>query len=150
MLSYGISKPQWVNIWCTFYTSLLLYNKIIWWFMVSSKNTIKDPVVLKWYFLRLSYMGLFFNHAMGPPYNTLRPRQNGCHFAEDIFNKNVWFSMKISLKLIPKGPINNISALVQIMAWRWTATSHYLNQWWLDYWCIYASDAYICHSASMS
>ena len=27
-------------------------------------------------------------------------------------------SIKISLKLIPKGPINNIPALVQIMAWR--------------------------------
>ena len=26
-------------------------------------------------------------------------------------------SIKISLKFIPKGPINNIPALVQIMAW---------------------------------
>ena len=55
--------------------------------------------------------------------NTLRPRQNGCHFADDIFkciflNKNVWIPIKISLKFVPKGPINNIPALVQIMAWR--------------------------------
>ena len=31
-------------------------------------------------------------------------------------------SIKISLKFVPKGPINNITALVQIMAWhiyRW-------------------------------
>ena len=28
------------------------------------------------------------------------------------------FSIKISLKFVPKGPINNIPALVQIMAWR--------------------------------
>ena len=28
-------------------------------------------------------------------------------------------SMKISLKLIPNGPINDIPVLVQIMAWRW-------------------------------
>ena len=27
--------------------------------------------------------------------------------------------MKISLKFVPKGPINNIPALVQIMAWCW-------------------------------
>ena len=56
-------------------------------------------------------------------YNTSRPRQNGCHFPDDIFkciflNENVWFSISISLKFVPKGPINNIPALVQIMAWR--------------------------------
>ena len=55
--------------------------------------------------------------------NTSRPRQNGRHFADDIFkciflNENVSISIKISLKFVPKGPINNIPALVQIMAWR--------------------------------
>ena len=29
---------------------------------------------------------------------------------------NVWISIKISLKFVPKGPINNIPASVQIMA----------------------------------
>ena len=33
-------------------------------------------------------------------------------------NKNVYISIKISLKFVPKGPINDIQALVQIMAWR--------------------------------
>ena len=55
--------------------------------------------------------------------NTLRPRQNGRHFADDIFkciflNENVSIAIKIPLKFVPKGPINNIPALVQIMAWR--------------------------------
>ena len=55
--------------------------------------------------------------------NTLRPRQDGHHFPDDIFkriflNENVWISIKISLKCIPNCPINNIPALVQIMAWR--------------------------------
>ena len=55
--------------------------------------------------------------------NTLRPRQNGRRFADDTFkriflNENARISIKISLKLVPKGPINNIPALVQIMAWR--------------------------------
>ena len=73
--------------------------------------------------------------------NTLRPRQNGRHFADDTFqyiflNENFG---KNSLKFVPKGPINNIPALVQIMAWCDQATSHYLNQWWLDYRRIYAS-----------
>ena len=55
--------------------------------------------------------------------NTLRPRQHGRHFADDTFkriflNENVIISIKISLMFVPKGPINNIPALVQIMAWR--------------------------------
>ena len=55
--------------------------------------------------------------------NTLRPRQNGRHFADDIYkcismNENVSIAIKISLKFLPKGRINNIPALVQIMAWR--------------------------------
>ena len=56
-------------------------------------------------------------------FNTLRPGQNGRHFADDtfkciFFNENVRNSIEISLKFVPKGPINNIPALVQIMAWR--------------------------------
>ena len=56
-------------------------------------------------------------------FNTLRPRQNGHRFADDTFkriflNENVRILIKISLKYVPKGPINNIPALVQIMAWR--------------------------------
>ena len=55
--------------------------------------------------------------------NTLRPRQNGRHLADYIFkciflNENVWILIKIPLKFVLKGPLNNIPALVQIMAWR--------------------------------
>ena len=35
-----------------------------------------------------------------------------------FLNENVRISIKISLKFVPKCPINNIPALVQIMAWR--------------------------------
>ena len=54
--------------------------------------------------------------------NTLRQRQNGRHFADDTFkcifmNENVRISINISLKFVPEGLINNISALVWIMAW---------------------------------
>ena len=53
--------------------------------------------------------------------NTLRIRQNGLHFPGNIFkciflNENVWNLIEISLKFVPKGPINNIPAMVQIMA----------------------------------
>ena len=55
--------------------------------------------------------------------NTLRPRQNGRHSADYTFNRifvneNVRISIKFSLKCVPKCLINNIPALVQIMAWR--------------------------------
>ena len=55
--------------------------------------------------------------------NTLRPRQNGRHFPDDIFewifwNENVWISINISLKFVPRGPMNNIPTLLRVMAWR--------------------------------
>ena len=55
--------------------------------------------------------------------NTLRPRQNGRHFTDDIFkciflNENVQIPIGISLKFVPNCLINNNPALVQIMAWR--------------------------------
>ena len=55
--------------------------------------------------------------------NTLRLRQNGRHFADDTFNRifvneNVRIWIKFSLKFVPKSPINNIPALVQIMSLR--------------------------------
>ena len=55
--------------------------------------------------------------------DTLRPRQN-CHlFANDIFkstflDEDIWISINISPKFVPRGQINNILSLVQIMAWR--------------------------------
>ena len=54
--------------------------------------------------------------------NTLRLRRKEQHFADDIFKRilfseDVWVFIKMSLKFVPKGPLNNIPALVQIMAW---------------------------------
>ena len=62
---------------------------------------------------------MFTGAASKMTFNTLRLRKNGCHFAHNIFkcmvlNENVW----ISLKFVPEVWINNIPALVQIMAWR--------------------------------
>ena len=56
-------------------------------------------------------------------FNSWRPWRNRRYNADDIFKciflrENVWIPNKISLKFVPKGPINNIPAMVQIMAWR--------------------------------
>ena len=39
-------------------------------------------------------------------------------FKRIFFNGNIWISINISSKFVPRGPIANIPALVQIMAWR--------------------------------
>ena len=62
-------------------------------------------------------------HLLGALVNTLRPRQNGRNIADDIFkciflNENFSISNKISLKYVPWCLIDNMAALVQIMAWR--------------------------------
>ena len=68
--------------------------------------------------------------------NTMRPRENGCHFTDNIFkciflNENVWIAIRIPLKFVPWVPIDNKPSLVQIMVWRLKqATSHCMNQWW--------------------
>ena len=65
----------------------------------------------------------FSEYVISQSINTLRPRQNGRLFADDTFkpiflNENIRISIKISLKFVPRGLINNIPALVLIMAWR--------------------------------
>ena len=57
--------------------------------------------------------------------NTLRQRQNGHHLADDIFqsiffDEDIWIWIKISVKFVHKGSFNNMTVLVQIMAWRRT------------------------------
>ena len=111
------------------------------WLTSVSKHTVKisfrlimfrlhSPFLVSWgdYFTHIrtserqhSYRG---NRVMTPVHlNTLRSRQNGRHFPDDIFrwiflNENVWISLKFSLKFLPRFRINNIPPLVQIMAWR--------------------------------
>ena len=106
-VSFKSSRGQWVNTencWCIHGLMSYRHHRFRKWL------TNKD----------LSLTGPFTNKLQ---FNTLRPRQNGRHFPEDIFkciflNENVKILIKISLKFVPNGPINNIPALVQIMAWR--------------------------------
>ena len=85
-------------------------------------------VELQWHIYRMYFLSKIWPHIEEFAYkldfvNTLRPRQNGRHFADDMFKciflkENVWIPIEISLKFIPKGSINNNPALFQIMAWR--------------------------------
>ena len=67
-----------------------------------------------------SWLHIDCNNKEG--FNTLWTIHNSHHFADDIFkciflNENLQILNKISLKFVPKGPVNDIPALVQIMAW---------------------------------
>ena len=74
--------------------------------------------------------------------NTLRPRQNGGHFADDHFGafswmKMYWFGLKFRWSLFSR-----VRLIIFHHSFRkWLAadqvTSHYQNQWWLFCWCIY-------------
>ena len=81
----------------------------------------------------------------------MRLRQDGHLCADNIrkciffFNEDLWISIKISLKFVPKGPIDNIPALVQIMAWHQPGDNSSSEPM-----MTYVANAYMHHSASMS
>ena len=60
-------------------------------------------------------------------------------------NKNVRISTQISLKIVPKGPIDKKSALDQVMAWRWTGGKPLPELILTEF-----IDAYVQHSGEMS
>ena len=126
---YCVTGPGWVNErWVIFKKSSKTPLIIIIWLIIQVWVK-KRPSRLQPYFYinhvldYMLYHGCTDSTSHFNSVNTLRPRQNGRHFADDIFkciflNENVWIPIKISMKFVPKGPINNIPALVQIMAWR--------------------------------
>ena len=60
-------------------------------------------------------------------------------------NENVRIAIQILLKFVPKGPIDNKSALVQIMAWRREG-----NKPLPEPMVSHFTDAYMLHSVEMS
>ena len=91
----------------------------------TDNNTLCQQIILKWSIHRYEIIVQFLLPPLGDDLltpnncrpktwwlNTLRPRQNGRHFADDIFkciflNENAWIPIKISLKFVPQGPISH-------------------------------------------
>ena len=67
------------------------------------------------------------------------------HFQTHFINENCCILIKISLKFVPKGPINNIPAFVQIMVWRQSGDKPLSEPMMVLF-----NEAYMRHSASMS
>ena len=93
--------------------------------------------LLCWLFVR--------GHHNGPLINSYPAGQNGRNFADGIFKciflyENARISIRISLKFVPKGPIDNKSALVQVMTWRRTGDKPLSEQMLTQF-----TDAYMRH-----
>ena len=98
-----------------------------WWFETparSSCNVVMKSITSNCHFRSIEICVVIqFNDSDKINFNSCSPGQNGRHFANDIFkctfvNKNVLISKKNWLKIVLKGPIDNTTALVQIIAWR--------------------------------
>ena len=129
-----VTRPQWINM-CTERSSSSWWIKVV--LLPNWCQAIQQPPCWLDYLIKMSQEFYYvtyawpFNHLRERSggrrpilfgFNTLRPRQNGCHSPDDnlkriSLNENVWVFIAISLKFVPRGPINNIPALVQIMAW---------------------------------
>ena len=84
---------------------------------------IPNQIVLLLMTLILGYCAWMLPEASSRCFvNTLKPRQNGQYFADDIFRKPIFLyenhctMIRISLQCIPKGPFNKKPVLVEIMA----------------------------------
>ena len=113
ILNKHISQYSWGHKFSTCNVNAILKIELI----ITSPEVIYDFLKMKHTEVCTKWLLFCRQH-----FNTLRPGQNGCHFADDIFkflflNENVWIPIRISLKFVFKGRIKNIPELVQIMAW---------------------------------
>ena len=81
--------------------------------------------------------------------NTLRPEQYGWYLPDNIFkyifvNGTIWISITFWLKFVPDGPIDNNSALVQVMTWHRRGNKPLDKPMMVQF-----TDAYMRHPASM-
>ena len=81
--------------------------------------------------------------------NILEPRGDDRPFSDIFvsifFDENIWISIKISLKFVAKGPFDNKSVLVEIMAWCPTGDKPLLEPMMTQF-----SGAHLRHPAPMN
>ena len=110
--------------WCSPFCFLLMkraYFKTIHSLNTDMSNDMNLKQLIWIHSPHFSNVARYENQNMKTQINTLRPGQNGRHFADEFFKliflyQNFRNSNKIPLKFVPKCPINNL-AFAQIMAW---------------------------------
>ena len=114
----------WLILWqhqATTWTIVdLTINNILWHLFLSNVyfNALNNnPQIV----VQLCLFMITVTSIRGQRVNTLRPRQNGWHFADICKCFFFWWKymnlINISHNFVLKGEINNIPALVQLMAW---------------------------------
>ena len=97
------------------------FHRILWETLIHAWNMCllhtSQQIHRAWIY---NYSPLF---SLGCHYQHIEAETKWPPFLDDILkciflSKNAWIAIKISRKFVPKGLINNIPALVQIMAWR--------------------------------
>ena len=107
--------PHKMSKWCgALVFSLFLFEQYV-------EQTVKLPVV--WDIMMLMWHHCTVKRSVAwSLLNILRLKQNGRNFADNIFTlilliKDCWIFIQISLEFIPKGPIDIVPAMVQIINW---------------------------------
>ena len=118
----ALNQFMWKSCSTLIQSSTIIVQSIYTWFCIWQR--LRQNMHQRFIFTKhnisssLTSYGVFFVRIK-EKINTLGPRQDGRHFPDNIsLNENVWISIKISSNFVPWGPIHNIPALVQIMAWR--------------------------------
>ena len=103
------------------YCQLDFRNKLQWNLNQNAKLFIQEMHLKMWSarWLLLCTGRSFNNNTVHDSQLALSAETNARYniFKHIFFTENVGILIKISLKFVPKGPINNILALVQITAW---------------------------------
>ena len=106
-------------MWVSYQEYLLQFSSQ-WQYVKCKQSPILYCNILKWYYASilefLSQNSVSFFQVFH--LNTLRSRQDGRNFPDDILNwiflnENDLISIEFLLKFVPRGPINNIPALVR-------------------------------------
>ena len=116
----------------TFIAAVVMYNYYRWYprgkivFMAPTKPLVAQQIEACYNIVGIPQADTAEMTGKQRVINTLRLRQNGRHFPDDIFNciflnENVRISIQFSLKFVPKGSVDNKPALVQVMAWHRTS-----------------------------
>ena len=115
MWSRNVSMSVILALWCmgAWVIQKWITGEYIWC-MSDITMFVPDCNYINWH--DITFMEYFNQH--------IEVNTNGCRFPNNIFkwiflNGTVWIPIEISLKFVSKGAINNIPALVQIMAWRY-------------------------------
>ena len=120
-----INKPLYIEEWWLYVCrSITLRIQLLIWLSCNmivnngSSTDIDTYIIVRFImFITCNWLPKYSRCSLCPKYkredfcraavNTLRPKQNGRHFADDIFkciflNENVWIPIRITLKFVPR------------------------------------------------